>query len=372
MAGESIGDDKGDLKRLLKIAIKEPVHMAFAIDGNQSAIKLDKVKNPKALMKLLQDGMPSAKIVRFGTAIVDAEEPKKVTFQINKLAGGGTAKKLAKALKGTGFSKVTLMTEDGEVEEAQEEEEEPQEEPTAAAGAAADPEAPAAPAAAAPEPAAEDAGALTGQLTALVKQMVEVIKKDPSAKAALAQLATDAQASIKGGDLRQAAAGIEILRQAIADASGPGAAAAPANGATPANGKAAGSATAQQLAKSKTAWTATRTKVDADVQKLKKAIADATKNDNGGHDIEKLFDTAVQPLMETLSDELSELLDRASQAQDSERGGVMADVQRVIATHLKFVESNPIIGHLDDNPFLPISIGKTLTATLQTLSGIAK
>ncbi len=394
-AADGVGSDKAELKRLLKRAVDEPVHMAFALDGaGKAVIQLDKMKQPKALEKQLKDGVSNAKAVRFGTVAVDKNDPKRVTFMVNK-AAGGAARKLAIALKGTGFTKITITSEDGVAEEAQgEDEEEAQGEddlaaPAAAAQADADAPAPP-PAAAAPAAAAgPDAAALTSQLTALVKQMLEAIQKTPSAKAVLAKLATDAQASLKGSDLDQAAAGIESLRQAIADSAGQGpAAGSPAGSAPPAGpaaaaangaaaaqagtGNAADPAVAQKLQKSKAAWSATRSKVDADLQKLRKAIADATKGDDTAQDIEKLFGTAVQPLLETLGDELTELLDRAEKADGGERNTVMAEVQRVIASHTQYVSSNPVISHLDDNPFLPVSIGKTLSATLSTLSAIVR
>ena len=47
--------------------------------------------------------------------------------------------------------------------------------------------------------------------------MLVVIAKDPTQRAALTEMATDAQASIKRGDVAQASAGIDILREAIGD-----------------------------------------------------------------------------------------------------------------------------------------------------------
>ena len=460
MAAESVGSDKGELKRMIKRASSgDPVHMAFAMgkDG-KAVIKVDKMKQPKALEKLLKDGMPDAKNLRFGTIEIDPDDEKVVRFVVNK-AVGGAAGKLAVALKGTGYSKIQIVLDDGSsVEEAQGEDEDGDaggdadavaaksaagdsddagdgaesgadasassntDSGTGDAGAGADSADSAAQSGldATPEVGAEAAGAdaatatatpnaatLTSQLTGLVKQMLGVIQKDPSQKAMLAQLATDAQASLKRGDLDQTAAALEILREAItvsgqgsagangaapaaADAAGPANGGAPpappvpgnvatpqADGGTPAPpaagaGASADPAATQKLHKSRAAWAATRAKVQSDLDNLNKAVMDATDGEDSGADLAASFKSAVQPVMDTLGDELSDLLGRAAQADDSERPKLMAQARETIASHLQYVQSNPVISHLDDNPFVKLSIGKLLSGTLNTLSAIVK
>jgi hypothetical protein len=61
VSGESPGMDRGDLKRLLRMARKEPVHAAFAIGGDgKPIIMLDKRKPPRALEKGIKDQAPAA------------------------------------------------------------------------------------------------------------------------------------------------------------------------------------------------------------------------------------------------------------------------------------------------------------------------
>lgn len=250
-ADEPAGMERADIKRHLRFAKDEPVSVAFALGGDGKAImQFDRRKPGRALEKQLKDAAPDSKSHRWGTALVDPNDDKTVCFTVNK-AGGGLARKLIVALKGTGFNKVKIQLDDGTEVEAHEEAdtegtEGDEAKPAAApAAAAATPAEPSPAAANQPNPAA-----LAKDLTDLVKRMLAVIAKDPTQKAALAELATDAQASLKRGDLDQASAGIDILREAVKDgeaaSAGHGGGAAQAtmpNGAGPApaaaNGKAA-------------------------------------------------------------------------------------------------------------------------------------
>ena len=111
---ETPGSDRTELKKLLKTAAGKPVSMAFAMAKDGTAIiKLDKMKPPRTLEKMLKESEGS-KNHRFGTVVIDPDEPKIAMFVINKEVGG-FARKLVVALKGTGFSKVKLVTEDGPV-----------------------------------------------------------------------------------------------------------------------------------------------------------------------------------------------------------------------------------------------------------------
>jgi len=389
------GLDKAELKKFLKMSRKRgPMNMALAIGGDGKAIiQIEKMKQPRTIERTLKTDAPDSKNHRFGTVYVDPEEPKLAQFIVNK-ASGGMARKLIVQLKGTGFTKVKLLTEDGAVCEEDEGEDEEvvdqdddQEDELETADAR--DSMPVKPTlempqdATAPEEthatgldippdgqdgaAQPDAQTLTKELTGLVKQMLTVIAADPSQKAALTELATDAQANLKGGDLRQAAASIDILRQAIELSGGTA-----SSGASATSGS-ADPALLQKLQKSRAAWTATRARIDGELQKLNKAIRDACGEDDAIEDLESRFYTAVEPLLSELDETLSETLERAASAENSEERDQLIDTARqTVDRYTKFLESNPIIGQLDENPFSPLSIGKTLTGTLTTLSAIMR
>ena len=111
--GGAAGMGRADLKRMLKFASEEPVRVAFALGGDGKAILvMDRRKPARTLEKELKEAAPDSRNHRFGTAAVDEAQPTLVTFMVNKQAGG-VARKLVVALKGTGFSKVEVGTEDG-------------------------------------------------------------------------------------------------------------------------------------------------------------------------------------------------------------------------------------------------------------------
>jgi hypothetical protein len=146
------GMDKQDMKRLLMKSKSEPVSCAFGQgdEKTMALLMLDKVKQPKAVVKDLEKKFPNASNTRWGTAFVDVDaDVKLVQFIVNKPISG-VARKLVKTLKGTGFTKVEILLEDGSPLERDSEEDEA---PVAAGAAPAEPAPPAQPAAAAETPA---------------------------------------------------------------------------------------------------------------------------------------------------------------------------------------------------------------------------
>jgi hypothetical protein len=475
---ESAGMDRAEIKRHLRFAREEPIPVAFALGGDGKAVlQFDRRKPGRALERQLKEEAPDSKNHRWGTALVDPDNPKLVRFTVNK-AGGGMARRLVVALKGTGFSKVKIVLDDGTELEAHEEEDEdaPEEENGAAAPRQApeadpsqtDAEPPPATEATSPDPAAQpDAAALTRDLTGLVKRMLGVIAKDPTQKAALAELATDAQASLKRGDLAQASAGIDILRQAI-EAAEAGASAGPAR---PGPEKAPGPATepalgaarpapngaadgvdirkeaeallatvtgmvkqlvpflgavpglgdmvkeiaaavqasikagdldrahglADQLreilggigaqgassppaaapqpkrapahAKARQAWVATRKKVADEVDKLHDTFSSAIDGHGMADQLAKTFRERVDGVLETLDESLAHTLEAVDNATDeAERAKLVQQAHATVQRFQAHVASDPVVAMLDRNPFVPLSIAKTVGTTLSALS----
>ena len=111
MAGpEDSGMDRADMKRMLTIATKVPVHCAVAVpkQGGIALLLMAKARNGKALVKDLQDQFADLRAPRWGTVSVDPEgKPKTAVFELNK-AMPGLARRLVKTLKGTGFNVVDV------------------------------------------------------------------------------------------------------------------------------------------------------------------------------------------------------------------------------------------------------------------------
>src|SRR5271163_4833828 len=134
------GMEKAEMKKLLVRSKKEPVNCAVAQPGSgpHALLMMDKIKQPRAVVKELEKQCADMKNPRWGTVSVDTDEnPRLAVFQLNKPAPG-MARRLVKTLKGTGFSKVQVRFEDGSPDEADEDEED--EAPPAAAAAATPPQ----------------------------------------------------------------------------------------------------------------------------------------------------------------------------------------------------------------------------------------
>src|SRR5262245_38681542 len=110
---EPIGMQRKEIKRMLKLARKKPVHAAFALGSDgKPIVVLDKRKQPRALEKSIKDQAPDAKNHHWGSVSINPDEPKLARFVVNKPASG-MARRLVIALKGTGCNKVQIVLEDG-------------------------------------------------------------------------------------------------------------------------------------------------------------------------------------------------------------------------------------------------------------------
>jgi hypothetical protein len=220
MAAEvQTGMDKQDMKRLLMKSKKEPVNCAIGQGSDPSIglLMLDRIKGPKAVEKELTKEIPDARNTRFGRAEVDVDDdPKLVKIFINKPIAS-MARKLVKTLKGTGFTKVQILLEDGSPVEAFEEAEEQgqvetqgEEQPTAPGVAPPPPPPPPPQQQAKPDPAE-----LARLLAEQVKRMPAIVAAVPAEKDRLTKFATDANVQLKTNNLVYAGATIEQLRRAL-------------------------------------------------------------------------------------------------------------------------------------------------------------
>jgi hypothetical protein len=350
------------MKRLLMKSKSEPVNCSFGQgeDKTMALLMLDKVKGPKAVEKDLTKKFPTANNTRFGTAEVDVDiDPKLVRFRINKTTSGA-ARKLVKTLKGTGFSKVEIVLEDGTLVERGAEEEEEGVEVSSSEGTAPTPPT-------APPPPGLDPNALTAQLTVLVKRMMGIIGTTPTAKDTLAPMAAQAQGSIKSGALDVAATQIAAFAKALDGFSGngTGTATAPQSPTAPPpqnTGKVA-------YAKSRLAWLAARKKIEGDIEKLRAEVVASFEEDGSGPELDKLYRDRVGPVLNRLDESLADKLDDAANAADpAQRQKLIGEARTIIDGYTSYVNGEPLLDDLDNNPFVPVAIKATLTATLSALS----
>ncbi|HLY58095.1 MAG TPA: hypothetical protein VKS60_21210 [Stellaceae bacterium] len=401
MADSKTGMEKNEMKMLLAKASKDkPVRFAFGLGADTSValLFLDKTKQPRAVEADLTAKFPQAKNTRFGTCYVGGAKPegeetgeseneeaeakgKIVKFYVNKMVSSMAAK-LVKTLKGTSYSKVEILMEDGTLVEGYEEAEEGtqqtqgQPQPETQQGVPEPPAPPPMP----PQTPALDAGKLQQQLAALIARIPQVAGNNANFLALLKKLAIDATTSLKTGNLVYAAAQIEQLRKALDEGAPAGTSqtAAPAaqTAPPPQQVNVPGAAGAVAYGKSRLAWLAIRKKMEGDIEKLRGEIVAHYSQQNGGNlvaEIEKKYQEKVGPVLVNLDESLADKLDEAVNASEANaRSKLVQEARDIIGKYQQFVSGSQILADLDKNPFVPLAIQQTLTATLTTLSAAVR
>jgi len=83
--------------------------------------------------------------------------------------------------------------------------------------------------------------------------------------------------------------------------------------------------------------------------------------------------TCFAPILRNLDDRLAAKLDEAAKGQDAgARSKVLQDAQAIIKEYTSFVDSSPLVKHLDENLYKPLTVRKTLDAALAALSKIVQ
>ena len=121
--------------------------------------------------------------------------------------------------------------------------------------------------------------------------------------------------------------------------------------------------------KSRTAWIATRAKVESEIAKLQGALSSAYQGHGAAESLETAFQTRVAAMLSVLDHSLAGKLDDVNKATDaSQRAQFVQEARQIMQRYEAYVASEPLIAKLDANPFVPVAIEKTLTATLTALS----
>ena len=406
MADIDRGMEVADMKRLLTKSKVEPVNVAVGLDGKNAVMMLHKIKQPKAVSKDLEGKFKGLKNPRWGTAFVDTDADAKLVILTLNRAASGMGQKLKKTLKGTGFSKVRIQLEDGTVDEDVGEEDEEESESDAAgqpqndqqpeavaAQGGNDPQQPEPVAAQGPSQENEQQegqteqqsnwqAELMQQLADQVKRVKSVLQASPERGNELKNLAGQAQAALKGGDEQAARAALDALENALtnspsqpdgggtqqANTQQTGEASPQIDTANQQNEPQANGKNAAVLQKSRLAWVAARKRVEDEIGKLHDAMSKHYDGHGFGADLDKVFQSKVEPILTTLDQSLADKLDELGNSDDASQHQKLAgEARQIIDRYESFVGSNNLISQLDQNPFVPLQIQKTLTATLAAL-----
>jgi hypothetical protein len=148
-----------------------------------------------------------------------------------------------------------------------------------------------------------------------------------------------------------------------------GANANPGPATAPANGPRVNAATAAPaIAKARSAWLAARQGVERDLGKLHAAIMADYKDHAGIADIDKSVRAKVEPVLDTLDESLAEKLnDIGTNSDPARQADLVEDARKIIDRYKSYIANEPFVAAIDANPFVPLSIISTLTATLSAL-----
>ena len=341
--------DHAEIKALLAISKREPVSCAIALSADKDGVVLmHKKAKPRKLAAMLRAEAKKLKLaldpssIRFGTASVDTElDSSLVTMRINKEPPGVMAPKMKERLKKAGIQKVEFIVDESLEAEPEEDEVGDSEEPAAA----------------------PDWVALAVELTTLVKGIVAAAGGDAGRQQTLVKLAGAANSALKAAaDVAATTAAIAALREALIGGPKPqGGSAAPQPKPVVAAGTVA-------FAKSRLAWLAARKKVESEITRLRTEITETYKDDEMAGQIAQAYAQHVGPVLDTLDERLADVLDDANNQSDpAARAELVAEAKSLIAGYSSFLQADPMIADLDDNPFAPLTIRTTISTTLTLL-----
>jgi hypothetical protein len=211
--------------------------------------------------------------------------------------------------------------------------------------------------------AAPDAATQTRALAELARRIPGVA--DPAQKADLARMATQANALLRSNELADAEERIDELRAALDEAGVP---ANEGNGGT----QEVGGGSPAAFTRARQAWSATRKRVEDEIEKLRAAIVTAYQDHDIANDLEASFRTKVAgTVLQNFDERLSEKLNAVAGATDAaQRKQLIDEAKAIMDGYRTYVTSEPLLADLDDNPFEPLKIRQTVTTTLTALEQI--
>lgn len=332
--------DLDELKAMLPVARKGPVNFGLAIPGKKGneALILHRRMAPDLLERRAKQ-MGGAGVIVSGTLVLSGKE---ITLDVAEKPKGPVCKRLKLFLKdATGDTyKVLLRTASGETESDED----------AGDGEAAD---------GTDAPAQDGTTALAGTAEALLKKLAPQIKaaivanakaQEPLQK--LMKAIRDAGAAGDGEALKLRAKQMtDLLGKLVLGANDDGGVSLVA------------------LGKARLEWPGVRDRAFEDLGRLKAAItADYADMPEAAGQVSAALatlDKSLSVFQYALHDKLDEVLNADGEARRAKVG----EVRKIIDAFGKRLDSDPILGALDDNDILPVKIAAPLRGKLGEISG---
>jgi len=368
----SLDGYKEYLKKTLRRMKQTPMNFAIGLGKRPDEHRLvcHRSKPAKSLSAMIKSETKLTRMA-WGFAGAHGEKPTTLTLALESPLAPGLKKKLEKQfklLKPLAFDKVMLMVDGEEAEDivdpdeiADDDADANQNEGAQAQGTEQGAESvsgdiPPPPPPSAPPPQQDQSAAFAARLKDLLAKLPQAMAANATEGNAAKLKASEAGAYVRKKDFASADPLLSEAEAIIARLSTPAAAPRAATGSK------------VVFTQSRLAWGAARTKVQAELQKLEKEILESYRDraevfDAVTNSVRKL-DTILANFDESLSDKLDEALNAA----DAETHAKLHDEARVIiGRYRRFLDSDPLVQEVDDNPFVPVAVQSTLEKTLSLL-----
>jgi len=361
-----------DLKSTLREALKKPMYFALAAKGSEGTLLADKKKIPAKEIDQAKKACRGGSLFKGrckgedGTLVfeVGKEPPKTLAALIKKII------KQEAQLSCPVEVRVAADLADEAAAEAdgQALPEAATAEGKTASPAAADQEAAEAPphAPPAPVPGADASDLFKQRLSALMPKIKETLAGAGPAAQAI-KLKT-AQAGMFGNkrDFEQANRVLDEVEELLANGQ-------VQDGQVPDGREPSGAPSAAPqpsmvvVQQARLVWEGTRKKALAGIKQLKQAILAQRKDDPRFQKIQKSL-TRLDGIVSRLDSGLADKLDEALNAQSQARPALYAEAVVLIGKYRAFVDSDPVMAHLDNNGFVPLTVRAALSNTLALLA----
>jgi hypothetical protein len=115
-------------------------------------------------------------------------------------------------------------------------------------------------------------------------------------------------------------------------------------------------------------WAAAEAKIHDDIERLRQELVKALDGHPEASQVEADFMSHANKIFDTLDGSLTGLLHSADACRSSEEiDQLKTSVSKVLDSYASFVDSDPVISHLDENPFTDVSISKDCHAALAAM-----
>lgn len=337
------------LNKVKNATPEKPAKFGFAVGATRKEDRMafGRSGGGRELANAVAKPMGSKKIT-FGTVIPSEDEATTLVLSIVGARLPGLAKKvrgLFKRYKPQPFKDVVLMVDGQVVQDEADPDDLEAEDPDEAVAL---------------DPAAELAR-LRAEMAALADRIKAAAVSAPDQRLALSEQATLFRSAFGKSDVPGASGAVTALKDLLA--------AIEARAGTGGGAPGGGTAGQSKIAKSAQIWTATSARVEEDVRKLRDALEAEFKDSEELHDVMLAFQDRIWPLEQRIRDAaITHALQDLDKAADAEqRSKLLAEAKDILAQQRALIDGEKLLQDIDNNPFVPLTIHKTVSATLTAL-----